>query len=63
MVRQITYDNSVVAYKTALQQTVSLVLDTIQFAMKAEKKRVAAELQLHSDQRFQYASQGYFNRT
>ena len=55
------YDNSIVAYKTAVQQTVSLVLDTIRLAMKDEKKRVAAELQLHSDQGFQYTSQGYFN--
>ena len=48
------YDNSIVAYKTAVQQTVNLVLDTIRLAMKAEKKRIAAELQLHSDQGFQY---------
>ena len=62
MIRDL-YDNSIVAYKTAVQQTVSLVLDTIRLAMKAEKKRVAAELQLHSDQGFQYTSQGYFNLT
>ena len=31
--------------------------------MEDEKKRVAAELQLHSDQGFQYTSQGYFNLT
>ena len=60
MIRDL-YDNSIVAYKTATQQTVSLVLDTIRLAMKKEKKRVAAELQLHSDQGFQYTSQGYFN--
>ena len=60
MIRDL-YDNSIVAYKTAVQQTVSLVLDTIRLAMKDEKKRVAAELQLHSDQGFQYTSQGYFN--
>ena len=41
------YDNSIVAYKTATQQTVNLVLDTIRLATK--KKKVAAELQLHSD--------------
>ena len=52
MIRDL-YDNSIVAYKTAVQQTVSLVLDTIRLAMKDEKKRVAAELQLHSDQGFQ----------
>ena len=57
------YDNSIVAYKTSSRQTVSLVLDTIRLAMKKEKKRVAAELQLHSDQGFQYTSQGYFNLT
>ena len=62
MIRDL-YDNSVVAYKTATQQTVNLVLDTIRLAMKKEKKRVAAELQLHSDQGFQYTSQGYFNLT
>ena len=28
--------------------------------MKKEKKRDAAELQLHSDQSFQYTSHGYF---
>ncbi len=43
MIRDL-YDNSIVAYKTAVQQTVSLVLDTIRLAMKAEKKRVATEL-------------------
>lgn len=57
------YDNSIVAYKTASRQTVNLVLDTIRLAMKKEKKRVAAELQLHSDQGFQYTSPGYFNLT
>ena len=55
------YDNSIVAYKTAEKQTVNLVLDTIRLAMKKVKKRVAAELQLHSDQEFQYTSQAYFN--
>ena len=62
MIRDL-YDNSIVAYKTATQQTVSLVLDTIRLAMKKEKKRVAAELQLHSDQGFQYTSHGYFKLT
>ena len=57
------YDNSIVAYKTAAQQTINLVLDTIRLAMKKEKKRVAAELQLHSDQGFQYTSQAYFKLT
>ena len=62
MIRDL-YDNSVVAYKTASQQTVNLVLDTIRLAMKKEEKKVAAELQLHSDQGFQYTSQAYFNLT
>ena len=57
------YDNSIVAYKTGTQQTVNLVLDTIHLAMKQEKKRVAAELHLHSDQGFQYTSQAYFQLT
>ena len=62
MIRDL-YDNSIVAYKTATQQTVNLVLDTIRLAMKKEKKKVAAELQLHSDQGAQYASQAYFELT
>lgn len=32
------YDNSIVAYKTATQQTINLVLDTIRLAMKKEKR-------------------------
>lgn len=55
------YDNSIVAYKTSKRQTVSLVLDTIHLAMKQEKRAVAGELQLHSDQGFQYTSHAYFN--
>ena len=62
MIRDL-YDNSIVAYKTATQQTVNLVLDTIRLAMKRERKKVAAELQLHSDQGAQYASQAYFELT
>ena len=62
MIRDL-YDNSIVAYKTAVQQTVNLVLDTIRLAMKKEKKKIAAELQLHSDQGFQYTSQAYFKLT
>ncbi len=57
------YDNSIVAYKTATSQTVNLVLDTIRLAMKHEKMKAAAELQLHSDQGFQYTSHAYFNLT
>ncbi len=62
MIRDL-YDNSIVAYKTATQQTVNLVLDTIRLAMRQEKKRVAGELHLHSDQGGQYTSQEYFNLT
>ena len=62
MIRDL-YDNSIVAYKTSSRQTVNLVLDTIRLAMKKEKNMVAAKLQLHSDQGFQYTSQGYFNLT
>lgn len=59
MIRDL-YNNSIVAYKTGAEQTVSLVLDTIRLAMKCEKKRVVAELQFHSDQGFQCTSQAYF---
>ena len=52
------FDNSIVAYRTCTNQTVNLVLDTIRMAMRKEK--VTAELQLHSDQGFQYTSDGYF---
>lgn len=62
MIRDL-YDNSIVAYKTAAQQTVNLVLDTIRQAVRREKKKVAAELHLHSDQGFQYTSQAYFKLT
>ena len=55
------YDNSVVAYKTGSEQSVNLVLNTIRAARKNEK--VTAELQLHSDQGAQYASQAYFELT
>jgi len=62
MIRDL-YDNSIVAYKTGTEQSTNLVLDTIRLAMRKEKKRVAAELQLHSDQGFQYTSQAYFKLT
>ena len=55
------FDNSIVAYQTSRQQTVTLVLDTIRSAM--EKEKVAGELHLHSDQGFQYTSEAYFNLT
>ena len=62
MIRDL-YDNSIVAYKTGTEQTVNLVLDTIRSAMKKEKKKIAAELHLHSDQGFQYTSHAYFKLT
>lgn len=55
------YDNSIVSYKTGTEQNVNLVLSTIKDAKKKEK--VTAELQLHSDQGFQYTSHGYFKLT
>ena len=55
------YDNSIIAYKTSTQQTINLVLDTIKAAKRKEK--VTAELQLHSDQGFQYTSTAYFKLT
>ena len=58
------YDNSIVAYKTAKDQSIKLVLDTIKAAKAAKRKeKVTGELQLHSDQGFQYTSQAYFNLT
>ena len=55
------FDNSIVAYKTGTEQNVNLVLSTIREAKKKEK--VTAELQLHSDQGFQYTSHRYFKLT
>ena len=55
------YDNSIVAYKTGTEQNINLVLSTIRAAKKKEK--VTAELQLHSDQGFQYTSHPYFKLT
>ena len=55
------YDNSIVAYKTGTEQNVNLVLNTIREAKKKEK--VTAELQLHSDQGFQYTSTAYYRLT
>ena len=55
------YDNSIVAYKTGTEQNINLVLSTITEAKKKEK--VTAELQLHSDQGFQYTSKAYFKLT
>ena len=55
------FDNSIVAYKTGTEQNINLVLSTIRAAKKKEK--VTAELQLHSDQGFQYTSHAYFKLT
>jgi transposase InsO family protein len=55
------YDNSIVSYKTGTEQNVNLVLITIKAAKRKEK--VTAELQLHSDQGFQYTSHAYFRLT
>ena len=55
------YDNSIVAYKTGSEQNINLVLNTLKAARRKEK--VTAELQLHSDQGAQYASQAYFELT
>ena len=55
------YDNSIVAYKTGTKQNLNLVLSTIRAAKKKEK--VTTELQLHSDQGFQYTSHPYFKLT
>ena len=55
------YDNSIVAYKTGTEQNINLVLSTIREAKKREK--VTAELQLHSDQGFQYTSNQYYRLT
>ena len=55
------YDNSIIAYKTGTEQNINLVLNTIRAAKRKEK--VTADLQLHSDQGFQYTSQAYFKLT
>jgi transposase InsO family protein len=52
------YDNSIVAYKTGTEQNINLVLSTIREAKRKEK--VTGELQLHSDQGFQYTSNQYY---
>ena len=55
------FDCSIVAYKTSTTQNINLVLNTIRAAKAKEK--VTGELQLHSDQGFQYTSHAYFNLT
>ena len=54
-------DDSIVVYKMGPEQNIKLVPDTIRAAKR--KERVTAELQLHSDQGFQYTSQAYFKLT
>ena len=55
------YDNSIVMYKFGTEQNIRLVLDTVRAAKRKEK--VTGELQLHSDQGFQYTSTAYFKLT
>jgi len=55
------YDDSIISYRLGTEQTVNLVLNTIKDAI--EKEKVTSELQLHSDQGFQYTSAGYYNLT
>jgi putative transposase len=55
------YDNSIVSYKTGTEQNINIVLSTIRAAKRKEK--VTSEVQLHSDQGFQYTSQAYFKLT
>ena len=54
------YDNSLVAYKMDKEQSINFVLDTID---ATQRKKITAELQLHSDQGFQYTSHVYFSLT
>jgi len=53
------YDNFVVAYKIGDENNNDLVFETL----KRAKREVTTEVQLHSDQGFQYTSQGYLNLT
>jgi len=54
------YYNSIVAHRMGTEQSVNLVLNTIR---DAKTKTATTEVQLHSDQGFQYTSHGYFNLT
>ena len=62
MIRDL-HDNSIVAYKTGSQQTGQSGIGYHTYGDKVGKKRVTAQLQLHSDQGFQYTSQAYFRFT
>lgn len=55
------YGNSVIAHKAGTEQNVNLALSTIKEAKRKEK--VTAELQLYSEQGFQYTSPWYFKLT
>ena len=55
------FDNSIVSHKMSTVQNTKLVLETIKSAKQKEK--ATKELQLHSDQGFQYTSIEYFNLT
>ena len=55
------YDGFIVAHNYGTEQSVNLVLNTINLAKKKEK--VASGLTLHSDQGFQYTSHAYFHLT
>ncbi|HEX3015374.1 MAG TPA: IS3 family transposase [Desulfobacteria bacterium] len=60
MIRDL-FDESIIAYKVGTEQTVNLVINTVKAAI--QKEGVTEELQLHSDQGFQYTSTGYFDLT
>ena len=60
MIRDL-FDQSIIAYQMGTKQSVNLVLNTIRIAK--DKEAVTAELQLHSDQGFQYTSHAYFALT
>ena len=55
------YDNSIISYKIGTKQNVNLVMSTIHAAKR--KEQVTVELQLHSDQGFQYTSDKYLKLT
>lgn len=59
MIRDL-YDNRIANYKAVPGQTVNLALDSIRLAMKKEKQRGAAELQLYRGQNFFMTSAAYF---
>lgn len=55
------YDKSIVAYRYGKDMPASLVINTIRVAVK--KAKPTEELQLHSDNGFQYTSIAYYNAT